>query len=149
MITKSYSELIKITDYFERFEYLKIGGKVGEETFGFDRWLNQIFYKSVEWRSFRRKIILRDLGCDMAMKGFDILDRIVVHHINPITKYDILNRTPKLFDYENTVCVADLTHKAIHYGDKKLLPQPIIVRTKNDTCPWKMQGGKSLNATIF
>ena len=135
---KTYSELIKIDNYLDRFEYLKIGGKVGEETFGFDRWLNQIFYSSNEWRSFRRKIILRDEACDMAMEGYDISEKLVVHHLNALTKYDIVNRTSKLFDFENVVCVADTTHKAIHYGDVKLLPKPIIIRTRNDTCPWKI-----------
>lgn len=134
---KSYSELIKIDNYLDRFEYLKINGKIGEETFGFDRWLNQVFYSSGPWRMFRRKVIIRDNGCDMAMKGYEISEKLIVHHINQITKYDIINRTSKLFDFENVVCVSDTTHKAIHYGDVKLLPQPIIIRTRNDTCPWK------------
>lgn len=136
-MVKTYSELIKIKDYYKRFEYLKLGGKVGFETFGFDRWINQIFYNSNEWKQFRHSIILRDNACDMAVQGYDIIERLIVHHINPITKEDIVNRNPKLFDPENTICVADRTHRAIHYGDAKLLPQPIIVRTKNDTCPWK------------
>lgn len=134
---KSYSELIKIKDYYDRFRYLQIGGKVGDETFGFDRYINQIFYSSTLWKQFRHKVIIRDNACDMAMDGYDIFDRLIVHHINPITKDDIVNRSQKLFDLENVVCVADMTHKAIHYGDEKLLFQPIIIRTKNDTIPWK------------
>lgn len=135
---RTYSELIKISDYYERFEYLKLGGRVGFETFGYDRWVNQIFYRSKEWKQFRWSIIERDNAFDMACEGYDILyDRIIVHHIEPITKEDVINRSSKLFDPENTVCVADRTHKAIHYGDKNLLPQPLIIRTKNDTCPWK------------
>ena len=134
---KCYSELIQIDNYYDRFEYLKLGGKVGFETFGFDRWINQIFYRSPEWKQFRNKIIIRDNACDMGVIGYDIIERLIVHHINPITKEDIVNRSPKLFDPENTICVADMTHKAIHYGDAKLLPQPIIIRTRNDTCPWK------------
>lgn len=134
---KSYAELIQIQNYYDRFEYLKLGGKVGFETFGFDRWINQIFYSSREWKKFRWHIIERDNACDMAFKGYDILDKLIVHHINPITKKDVIDRDPKLFDTNNVICVADRTHKAIHYGDKNLLPQPLIIRTKNDTCPWK------------
>lgn len=135
---RTYSELITIPDYYDRFEYLKLGGRVGAETFGYDRWINQIFYTSKEWLNFRWKIIERDNACDLAFKGYDIHKGLVVHHISPITKEDIINRAPKLFDPENLVCVADLTHKAIHYGDRKLLPKPLIIRTKNDTCPWKL-----------
>jgi hypothetical protein len=134
---RTYSELIKLHTFEERFRYLKLDGRVAEETFGFDRWLNQKFYTSDPWKSFRNDIILRDNACDMAFPGYDIVYRLVVHHLNPITKEDILTRSSKLFDPENVVCVSDLTHKAIHYGDKSLLPQPIIVRTKNDTRPWR------------
>lgn len=137
MNIRTYSELIKITDYYDRFEYLKIGGKIGFETFGYDRYLNQILYTSPEWRKFRNAIIIRDNGCDMAMPGFEIYDRLTVHHLNALTKEDILNRDPKIFDPENVVCVSHNTHMAIHYGSRDLLPQPIIVRTQNDTCPWK------------
>lgn len=137
---KSYSELIQIPNYYDRFEYLKIGGKVGAETFGYDRWINQVLYTSKEWKDFRYYVIGRDEACDMAMPGFEIskFDRLIVHHINPLTKEDVINRDPKIFDLENTVCVRYITHQAIHYGDKNLLPQPLIIRTKNDTCPWKM-----------
>lgn len=137
MNIRTYSELIQITDYYDRFEYLKIGGKIGFETFGYDRYLNQILYASPEWRKFRDAIIIRDNGCDMAMPGFEIYNRLTVHHLNALTKEDILNRDPKIFDPENVVCVSHNTHMAIHYGSRDLLPQPIIVRTQNDTCPWK------------
>ena len=137
MNIRTYSELIQISDYYERFEYLKIGGKIGFETFGYDRYLNQILYTSPEWRKFRDAIIIRDNGCDIAMPGFEIHDRLTVHHLNALTKEDILNRDPKIFDPENVVCVSHNTHMAIHYGSRDLLPQPIIVRTQNDTCPWK------------
>lgn len=137
MNIRTYSELIQITDYYDRFEYLKIGGKIGFETFGYDRYVNQILYASPEWRKFRNAIIIRDNGCDMAMPGFEIYDRLTVHHLNALTKEDILNRDPKIFDPENVVCVSHNTHMAIHYGSRDLLPKPIIVRTQNDTCPWK------------
>lgn len=137
MNIRTYSELIQISDYYDRFEYLKIGGKIGFETFGYDRYLNQILYASPEWRKFRDAIIIRDNGCDIAMPGFEIHDRLTVHHLNALTKEDILNRDPKIFDPENVVCVSHNTHMAIHYGSRDLLPQPIIVRTQNDTCPWK------------
>lgn len=137
MNIRTYSELIQISDYYDRFEYLKIGGKIGFETFGYDRYLNQILYASPEWRHFRDVIIIRDNGCDIAMPGFEIHDRLTVHHLNTLTKEDILNRDPKIFDPENVVCVSHNTHMAIHYGSRDLLPQPIIVRTQNDTCPWK------------
>lgn len=135
---KSYSELISIPSFVERYRYLRIGGSIGEETFGCDRWLNQVFYKDPEWRSVRNEIIIRDGACDLAMPGFDIRARILVHHINPITKADVINRSSCLFDPENLVCTSDNTHNAIHYGDESMLVivTPII-RAANDTCPWK------------
>lgn len=136
---RTYSEMMKLKTFKERFEYLKLDGRVGEETFGFDRYLNQEFYhKDPKWKSARNKAIVRDNGCDLAVKGRKIEGPINVHHINPITKSDILNRDPKLYDLENLVCTDyNRTHKAIHYGSEQLLPQDPIVRTKNDTCPWK------------
>ena len=134
---RTYSKLIKINDYYDRFEYLKIGGKVGLATFGYDRWINQKFYSSDLWKQIRNHIIERDLGRDMAVKGYDIYDKLIVHHINPITKNDILNRNPEIIDPENLICVSHLTHEAIHYGDRNLLPKMISIRTKYDTCPWK------------
>lgn len=135
--TKSYSELIKLPTFLDRYRYLKIGGKVGAETFGYDRYLNQTLYRSAEWKRFRREIIIRDDGCDMAAEGYGIHGNILVHHINPITLRDVERRDPKIFDMENVICVSLNTHNAIHYGDESLLITEPIIRTKNDTCPWK------------
>lgn len=135
--TKCYSDLITIPDYLDRYYYLKIGGQIGIETFGYDRYLNQILYTSKEWQAFRRKIIIRDNGCDMAHEDYEMDKHIIVHHINPITVEDVLNRDPKVFDEENVVCVHLRTHNAIHYGDESLLMLPPVERSKNDTCPWR------------
>lgn len=137
MIIKSYSELIKIPTYKERFEYLKLNGIVGKDTFGYDRYLNQAFYNSPEWRRFRRDIIIRDNGCDLACEGYEIRGKIILHHINPLTQDDLLNRREVLFDPENIICVTHNTHNAIHYGDANLLITGPIERTANDTCPWR------------
>lgn len=139
IMSRSYSELIKIDSFLDRYKYLKIGGRVGEQTFGSDRYMNQILYHSSEWRHFRSRVILRDLSNDMAMDGYEIFDKrnLVVHHINPITVEDILNRDPKIFDMENVVCVSLGTHNAIHYGDESQLPIILTERFENDTCPWK------------
>lgn len=134
---KTYSELVSIPSYLGRYHYLRIKGAVGAETFGYDRYLNQILYRSSEWRRFRRGIILRDNGMDMAFDGYEIFTRLIVHHIDPITVDDVLNRDPKVFNPENVVCVAFQTHQAIHYGDESLLPILPPERTPNDTCPWK------------
>lgn len=135
--TKCYSELITIPDYLDRYYYLKIGGQIGFETFGYDRYLNQILYTSDEWKAFRKRIIIRDNGCDMAHEDYELDKRIIVHHIDPITVEDVLNRDPKVFDPENAVCVSLNTHNAIHYGDESLLMLPPVERSKNDTCPWR------------
>lgn len=113
---KTYSELIRYPSFDERLKYLYIGGGVGEETFGFDRWLNQVLYRSQEWRLKRNEIILRDSGCDLACNGYDIYDKIYIHHIEPITKQDIVDRAAKLFDPDNLVCVSFDTHQMIHFG---------------------------------
>lgn len=134
---KSYSELIRIPSFEERFQYLRINGIVGEETFGCDRYHNQIFYKSEEWKRIRRRVIIRDNGCDLAWDEYEIKGIIIIHHINPITKEDILDRSSKLFDLENLICTSVNTHKAIHYGNEEMLPKKIVERTMNDTCPWK------------
>ncbi len=135
---RSYSEMIKFTTYLERFEYLKLKGKVGDETFGYSRYLNQRFYHTPEWKEARDKVIIRDNGCDLGIWDRKIRDRILIHHINPITEDDILNRNPMVFDLENLVCVSKKTHDAIHYGDSSLLiADDIVVRTKNDTSPWR------------
>lgn len=136
---KTYSELVKLPTFKERYEYLKIGGTVGEDTFGFDRYLNQMLYKTKEWQSARNYVITRDNGCDLGVSGHEIVgDKILVHHMNPITKEDILNRSDFLFNPEYLISTIHNTHNAIHYGDDGLLnvDEP-VVRTKNDTCPWR------------
>ena len=137
MIIKTYSELITIPTFLERYKYLRIGGRVGKETFGYDRYLNQILYKSDEWRDFRRDIIIRDNGCDLGCEGYEIHGPIMVHHIDPITVEDVLRRDPKIFDPENVITTWLRTHNAIHYGDESLLATDPIERTPNDTCPWR------------
>lgn len=137
MSIRTYSELIKIPTFKERFEYLRLDGTVGEETFGFDRYLNQIFYKSPEWKAARDFVIIRDQGCDLAMEGHEIFGRILVHHMNPIRIEDIVNRSKYLLDPEYLICTIKNTHDAIHYGDGSLLITGPIERTKNDTCPWR------------
>ena len=121
----------------ERYEYLKLGGKVGEETFGFDRYLNQKFYKSKEWRDIRDYVILRDNACDLGIEDREIHSRIIIHHMNPITKYDIVNQTEFLTNTEYMICTLKRTHDAIHYGDDGILFGDVVIRTKNDTCPWR------------
>lgn len=138
MMNRSYSELITIPTFEERFEYLRLGGIVGEDTFGSHRYLNQTFYRSAEWRRFRREIIIRDMGCDLGIEDREIQGLIIIHHINPISIEDIINRRLEiLFNRDNVICVSDMTHKAIHYGDESLLIKAPIERTKFDTCPWR------------
>lgn len=137
MKIRTYSELILLPTFKQRFEYLKLGGLVGEETFGFDRYLNQKFYKSKEWLSIRDFVILRDQGCDLAMEDRPIDKRIIIHHMNPITKDDILNQTDFLLNPEYMICTIKNTHDAIHYGDESILYGDPVVRSKNDTCPWR------------
>lgn len=140
MITKSYSELQSIDSFMGRFEYLKLNDKrVGEETFGCNRYLNQIFYKSSDWLRVRDFVIVRDNGCDLGMMDRPIVGPIMVHHINPITKEDLLDRSPKLFDPNNLICCSKLTHDQIHYGDGSMLiqDQP-LERYENDTIPWRI-----------
>lgn len=134
---KTYSELVKLETFDERYEYLKLNGRVGEDTFGSKRYLNQMLYKSDEWKSIRNKIIVRDNGCDLGIKGRDLDSKVIVHHINPITIEDVLNRNPKVFDKNNLITVSHMTHEAIHYGDESLLVLDPVERRKNDTCPWK------------
>lgn len=136
---KSYHELISYPTFLERFRYLKIHGRVGEETFGFDRYLNQAFYSSQEWKDFRDEVIARDLGCDLGIAEREIGGVIIIHHINPITSADITQKSPLLLDLNNVICVSDLTHRAIHYGNEQLLfSNDLIERTRFDTCPWKL-----------
>lgn len=137
IITRSYAELSRLSSFEERFEYLKLSGTVGESTFGFDRYLNQQFYLSPEWRAIRDRVIARDLGCDLGMEGFDIYGMILIHHMNAITKRDIIERNPLIFDIRYLISTTQNTHRSIHYGDKTLLTQIPIERSQNDTCPWR------------
>ena len=135
---RCYSELSKLETFEERYEYLRLDGIVGEETFGFDRYLNQQFYQNdPEWKRSRRFVIMRDLGCDLGIEGREIHGRVIVHHMNPITTYDLINRTKYLLDPEYLICTLDSTHNAIHYGDEQLLMKGPVERTRNDTCPWR------------
>lgn len=134
---KTYSELIKIPNFEERFKYLKLDGTVGDETFGGRRWLNQQFYHSDRWRRFRNEIIIRDNGCDLGVEGFEINGPVLIHHLNPITYEDILNQRSCVFDPENAICTKRMTHNAIHYGDEKLLVTAPVERRAGDTCLWK------------
>lgn len=137
-LIRTYSELITIPSFEERYRYLKLNGAVGRETFGADRYANQALYTSPEWKSFRNKMIIRDNGCDMAIADREIFGYIILHHLNPITIEDVLSRSKKLFDPDNVVCVSLTTHNAIHYGDENLLiPTKPTERRPNDTCPWK------------
>ena len=135
---KSYSELCKLPTLVERYEYLRTYSKIGEETFGGHRYLNQKLYTSNPlWDSVRRKVIIRDGGFDLGLEDYIIQGKIIVHHINPLTKEQLLNFDPCIFDLENLISCSHNTHNAIHYGDKSLLPQDPIERKPNDTCPWR------------
>ena len=135
---RTYSELIKIPTFEERFEYLKLRGNVGNQTFGYDRYLNQNFYKSSLWRSLRHQIILRDMGCDLAIEGREIYGKIIIHHMNPLTVNDIEESSIYLMNPEFLICVSNDTHQAIHYGDRNLLQETTFVERKpNDTSPWR------------
>lgn len=136
---RTYTELIQIPTFIERFRYLKLGGKVGEETFGWERYLNQKFYQSYEWREFRRQIILRDQGCDLGLDGYEFApgEMILIHHMNPINTKDIVNQTEFLMNPDYVISVRKKTHDAIHYGDESLiLEYEPIVRRPGDTSPW-------------
>lgn len=133
---KTYSELIQLKTFEERFYYLKLNGSVGEETFGFDRYLNQVLYRSQRWKSIRNRIIVRDNACDLGVEGFEVPGRIIVHHMNPLLIKDIVQETEFLLDPEYLICVSHNTHNAIHYGDESLLITAPIERLPNDTCLW-------------
>lgn len=148
MSIRRYSELITIPTYEERFKYLQLKGAVGADTFGYDRYLNQILYNSSEWKRFRNDIIIRDNGCDLACEGYEIKGwkdqegkihraRIIIHHMNPITVDDVLNHNPMVFNPENVITTVLNTHNAIHYGDEKLLVTGPVTRSPNDTCLWR------------
>lgn len=136
-IIRTYSELITLRTFDERYNYLKLDGAVGAITFGFDRYMNQRFYNSEEWKRIRREVMIRDNGCDLGVKGYDIISNVLIHHMNPIAIDDIVNSTEYLLDPEFLISTTLNTHNGIHYG-KKLIPQPTMaIRYKNDTCPWK------------
>ena len=137
MTIRTYSELIRFPTFKERFRYLQLQSIVGKETFGFDRYLNQAFYRSDEWKRIRNMVIVRDNGNDLAFNGHEIYGRIIVHHLNPVTVDDIVNRTKFLLDPEYLVCVTPETHNAIHYGDESQLIAMPPQRKPGDTCPWK------------
>lgn len=138
MKIRTYEELSKIKTFEERYEYLKLDGSVGEETFGYDRYLNQQFYKyDPDWKKIRDEVIFRDNGCDLGIEGREINGLILVHHMNPITKDDILNRSEYLLNPNYLITTIKSTHDAIHYGSEDLLMKDPVVRSKNDTCPWK------------
>lgn len=135
---RTYSELLTIPSFEERFRYLKLSASVGSATFGYDRYLNQKFYKSKEWRQLRNQIITRDSGYDMALEGYEIRGRIIIHHLNPIVESDISDVTDNLLNPEYLVCVSNDTHNAIHYGDEDLIrAKTFVQRRPNDTCPWR------------
>ena len=137
MSIKTFSELIEIPTFEERFEYLKLGGFVGEETFGFDRYLNQNLYRSYEWRQLRNQIIIRDNGCDLACEDRDIFGKVIIHHMNPITTDDLIHNSDFLMNPEYLICTTKQTHDAIHYGNKDSLILTPMERTPGDTIPWK------------
>lgn len=135
---RSYTELKRLHTFKDRYQYLRLDGLVGKETFGFDRYLNQLFYRSNKWKRIRDHVIVRDNACDLGMEGHDIYGRIIIHHMNPITIEDIENESALLLDPEFLICTIHNTHNAIHYGDDSLLITGPIIRTKNDTCPWRV-----------
>ena len=134
---RTYSQLKQLQTFEERYDYLKLGGVVGEDTFGFDRYLNQNFYRSREWKRVRDEVIMRDNGCDLGVDGHEIRGKILIHHMNPITSEDIHRVSDYLLNPEYLICVTHRTHNAIHYGDESLIVTALIERTQNDTCPWR------------
>lgn len=137
LMIRNYTELSQITSFRDRYQYLRLSGSVGFETFGFDRYLNQVFYKSQKWKSVRDYVIIRDNGCDLGVEGYGINGKILIHHMNPITIDDIKSESDFLIDPEYLISTTLNTHNAIHYGDESLLITEPIVRTRNDTCPWR------------
>lgn len=134
---RRYSELRRLSTFEERYNYLRLRGRVGQDTFGFDRVFNQMFYQSKEWKRIRHEIIVRDNGCDLGVEGYDIYGPIIIHHMNPISLDDIRDATEYLLNPEYLIATIDRTHKAIHYGDESLLLKAPIERSRFDTCPWK------------
>lgn len=136
-LLRRYTELKRFKTFKDRYEYLRLGGIVGDSTFGFDRYLNQLLYTSDKWRRIRNEIIIRDNGCDLGIEGYDLRNKIIIHHMNPLTIKDVQDVSDDIFNPEYLICVSQRTHNAIHYGDESLLPQMPIERRPNDTCPWK------------
>lgn len=134
-VVRTYNELQYLKTFDERFDYLKLNGRVGDLTFGFDRYINQMFYKSQEWLNTRKDIIVRDLGCDLGLEGYEIYKGIIIHHMNPISKEDIDNNIDYVLNPDYLVCTCLMTHNAIHYG--KTTPNIITERSRGDTCPWR------------
>ena len=134
---RTYSELVQLSTFEERYRYLRLLGAVGKETFGFDRYLNQLFYRSPEWKEVRNQVIIRDNGCDLGIEGREIQGRVLIHHMNPITAEDIRERSDLLFNPEFLITTVHNTHQAIHYGDESLLILTPTIRSRNDTCPWR------------
>ena len=135
---RTYSELVRLPTFEERYQYLRLSGVVGKDTFGFDRYLNQNFYRSAAWKRVRDQVIIRDNGCDLGIEDRIIHGKILIHHMNPITDKDVLDLTDLLLDPEYLICVTHTTHNAIHYGDEDQLLKLPTARFKNDTCPWKL-----------
>lgn len=133
---RTYEDLLKINSFEDRFEYLKLSAKIGDETFGFDRWLNQYFYHNIEWKRIRDRVIVRDMGCDLAHQDYPIKGKVIVHHMNPINLTDIEERSDILLNPDYLICVSHNTHNAIHYGDQNLLPKKPIERRPGDTKLW-------------
>ena len=134
---RTYSELIQLPTFKERFDYLRLDGVVGKDTFGFDRYLNQQFYRSSEWKRIRNQVIVRDNGCDLGIDEYEIHGRILIHHMNPISIEDLQYMSDLLMNPEYLICVSHRTHNAIHYGDESLIVTAPIERSQNDTCPWR------------
>lgn len=134
---RTYTELSELDSFEDRFEYLKLSGSIGKETFGYDRYLNQRFYNSVEWKRIRDKVILRDLGCDLACKDREIYGKILIHHMNPLLPKDIIHLSEYVMNPEYLITTTHETHNAIHYGYISILTTRPVERTKNDTCPWR------------
>lgn len=137
---RSYMELSRIPTFEERYRYLRLQGRVGMDTFGHDRYMNQILYASAEWKRFRREILIRDEGCDLGIPDRVIQGKVLIHHINPLTVEDLEKRSYAIFDPDNVICVSHMTHQAIHYGDEALLPKDPIERRPGDHCPWIAAG---------
>lgn len=137
MMIRRYSELISYDNFLDRYNYLKLKGQVGLDTFGLDRYLNQTLYRSYKWRKTRDEVLIRDNGCDLGIDGYDISGKIIVHHMNPLTLEQIEDDDPVIYDPEFLICVSHITHNAIHYGDESLLPKLPVERVPYDTCPWR------------